>query len=124
MIGATPNDRASWHVVVQTPLSAGISQRGQLIISFFGHTLPTTSARWPIRAGKMLVYFEKMGKLALELSQTLMTSSKNPLISTNYDVTQKCSHPKVPRLKKMEARRLSTSLEGLNSSLALSTGKL
>jgi len=68
---------------------------------------------------------EKAGKLQLErFSQTLITPSKYPVTSPIVTSQQKILNPKVSGLLKIETRRLSASLQGLNSSLALSVGKL
>ena len=74
---------------------------------------------------QIFAYFvldEKTVQFSLEIfSQAVITSSKHLETSTSGDViSKKSSNPKVPELLKIEPRRLPASLEGLNSSPALS----
>jgi len=92
---------------------------------FFSQNLPTTNARWPIKGSKDADFFpslflkERTSKLLLEFfSQALITSWKIHDITPQKVQTQKCPDFLI------KARRLSTSLEGLISSLALPVGKL
>jgi len=68
-----------------------------------------------------------MGKLPLELfSQALMMSSKNPLtfLQPSRYITPKKVQTRKCRIFVIEAKWLSASLDGLNSSPSLSVGKL